>query len=304
MSTHPSTANQRKTLSTIVKQAFTTFRAYWSLIKSLQSGLLLLTGLAGYSSARCPFLTWDTLAVLGGSLFLAISGTTMLNMWYDRDIDAMMSRTCTRPLPRHLVSARSVLIVGLVFVFLGVGISIALYPLYGVIVAAGFFFDFVIYTLWLKRRTAWSILWGGMAGGMPVLAGRTLAMGQIDPIGILLAAAVLFWIPTHIMTFSIRHEEDYRKAGIPIFPTHYGLATTRIIIAISSIAVALTMTVATISIGLAIGYLGVLGILSVGLITLALWSLKRPSNRMNFGLFKYASLYLLSSMALVLIQGF
>jgi protoheme IX farnesyltransferase len=143
-----------------------------------------------------------------------------------------------------------------------------------------------------------------MAGGMPVLAGRTLATGQIDLIGILLAASVLFWIPTHIMTFSIRHEEDYRRAGIPIFPTQYGLAVTRRIIAISSIAVALTMTAATIAIGLALGYLGVLGVLSAGLISLALWSLKNPSNRLNFGLFKYASLYLLSSMTLVLIQGF
>jgi protoheme IX farnesyltransferase len=295
--------NQRKPISAVAKQALTTLRAYWSLIKSLQSGLLLLTGLAGYSSARCPILTWDTLAILGGSLFLAISGTTMLNMWYDRDIDAMMSRTCTRPLPRHLVSERSVLIVGLIFVFLGVGISTALYPLYGAIVAAGLFFDFVIYTLWLKRQTAWSILWGGMAGGMPVLAGRTLATGRIDLIGILLAAAVLFWIPTHIMTFSIRHEDDYLKAGIPIFPYRYGLTTTRNIIAISSIAVVITMTAATIAIGLTMGYLGILGVLSVGLITLALWSLKHPSNRVNFGLFKYASLYLLSSMALVLIQG-
>jgi protoheme IX farnesyltransferase len=66
---------------------------FWSLIKSLQTGLLLLTGLAGYMSARCPVTTWQALLGLTGSLFLAVSGSTVLNMWYDRDIDAKMGRT-------------------------------------------------------------------------------------------------------------------------------------------------------------------------------------------------------------------
>src|SRR5574338_1481520 len=74
------------------------FASYWPLIKSLQTGLLLATGLAGYMSASCPVTHWTTLAGLTGSLFLAISGSTVLNMWYDRDIDSRMQRTHNRPL--------------------------------------------------------------------------------------------------------------------------------------------------------------------------------------------------------------
>ncbi|MEJ2563666.1 MAG: UbiA family prenyltransferase, partial [Anaerolineales bacterium] len=76
----------------------TRLRLYWPLTKSLQTSLLLSTGLAGYMSARCPVLHWDTLLFLAVSLFLAIAGSTILNMWYDRDIDAVMNRTHHRPL--------------------------------------------------------------------------------------------------------------------------------------------------------------------------------------------------------------
>jgi len=99
----------------------------------------------------------------------------------------------------------------------------------------------VIYTLWLKRRTAWSIVWGGISGAMPILAGRVLATGHIDLVGILLALAILFWIPTHTLTFSIKFREDYSNAGIPTFPSTYGETFTRATIAISSVLAALAM---------------------------------------------------------------
>lgn len=279
-------------------------RAYWSLIKSPQTGLLLLTGLAGYSSARCPVLTWQTLLALGGSLFLAISGSTVLNMWYDRDIDTVMCRTAKRPLPSKQVKPRETLLLGLLLSAAGVGWSLALTLLYGTIVFAGTFFNVVVYTVYLKRRSAWSIVWGGLAGGMPVLAGRVLGTGQIDQIGLLLSLAVLLWIPTHIMTFSLRYEEDYRVARIPTFPSTYGRQVTQVIIALSSIAATFAMTGAAIGIGMAWGYLRLLGVLSAGLLFLAIASVVRPSARMNFGLFKYASVFMLSSMVLILVEGF
>ena len=188
-------------------------RRYWPLIKSLQTGLLLATGVAGYLSAVRPAGHWLTLLGLAGSLFLAISGSTVLNMAYDRDIDACMKRTCWRPLPTGQVSVREAVVLGLVLSALGVGWALAMLPLYGAIVFAGLFFDVVVYTIWLKRRTPYSIIIGGLAGGMPVLAGRTLAVGQIDTVGVMLALGVLFWIPTHIMTFSMRHFDDYKTAG-------------------------------------------------------------------------------------------
>ncbi len=276
-------------------------RLYWPLIKSLQTALLLTTGLAGFMSTRCPILNWQTVLAVAGSLFLAISGSTVLNMWYDRDIDAKMERTKNRPLPSGRISPREGFILGLVLSFLGVAWAVALDPLYGLIVFAGLFFDVVIYTIWLKRRTPWGIVWGGIAGGMPVLAGRALGTGQIEWIGILLALAVLFWIPTHILTFSMRYHEDYQRAGIPTFPSVYGNRVTQIIIAISSVIAAIMMIIAAYGIGLTVGYLRLMAVLSFGLLLLAIASAAKPSERTNFGLFKYASLYMLSAMMLLML---
>ena len=228
---------------------------YWPLIKSLQTALLLTTGIAGYASSRCPVLNWGVLLGLSGSLFLTISGSTVLNMWYDRDIDAKMQRTCWRPLPTGVVSPREALIFGFGLSLLGVAWALALDPLFGIIVFAGLFFDVVVYTVWLKRRTAWSIVWGGIAGAMPVLAGRALGIGTIDWIGALLALAVLFWIPTHILTFNMRYFEDYKRAGIPTFPAVYGFQATRVMIAISSVLAAVSMALAAYGIGMMVGSL-------------------------------------------------
>jgi protoheme IX farnesyltransferase len=274
-------------------------RCYWSLIKSPQTGLLLATGLAGYFSVRIPADDWLTLLGLGISLTLAISGSTVLNMAYDVDIDARMKRTCWRPLPAGQVSVRGAMIFGSVLSALGVSTALAMSPLYGMIVFAGLFFNLVVYTLWLKRRTPYSILIGGLAGGMPVLAGRTLALGRIDAAGILLALGVLFWIPTHIMTFSMRYFDDYRAAGIPTFPDSYGFRTTRVVITASSLAAALVMAGVAAMIGVRWGWLSLLVILGAGLLGLAVWGLRRPSERASFTLFKYASLYMFASMAVM-----
>ncbi len=274
---------------------------YWKLIKSLQTGLLLATGLAGYMSASCPVTHFSTLLSVTGSLFLAISGSTVLNMWYDRDIDAKMKRTCYRPLPIGVINPAEAAWLGIVLSTVGVIWAALIDPLFAFIVFSGLFFDVVVYTIWLKRRTCWAIIFGGISGGMPILAGRALAVGGIDWIGVAMAAGVLFWIPTHIMTFSMRHHEDYMTAGIPTFPSTYGFHATRVIIAVSSILAALTIAAAAIGIGLDWGYIRLLGVLSAGMLCLAIVSVARPSEKINFGLFKYASLYMLSTMILLII---
>lgn len=281
----------------------TTFKRYWPLIKSLQTGLLLFTGVAGFVSARCPYLDANSVLGLMGSLFLSISGSTVLNMLYDRDIDAQMERTCLRPLPAGTVSWREALILGLSMSIAGVAWAFVLSGLYGLVIFAGLFFDVVIYTMLLKRNSAWSVVWGGIAGGMPILAGRVLAVGMIDWVGIALALAVLFWIPTHILTFSIRHNEDYAQAGIPTFPSRYGIKATQRIIALSAILASIAMGISAIGIGLTWGYLRVLIVLSAGLLLFAVSSMIRPSTRLNFGLFKYASLFMLGSMLIFAVQG-
>jgi protoheme IX farnesyltransferase len=276
-------------------------RHFWSLIKSLQTGLLLITGLTGYMSSRCPVTNWQTMLALTGSLFLAISGSTVLNMWFDRDIDAQMGRTKKRPLPVGLVKPNEALRLGLIFSILGVGWAYLLDPYYAFVVFVGLFFDVVVYTIWLKRRSAWSIIFGGISGGMPILAGRVLGTGQIDWVGIALGASVLFWIPTHIMTFSLKYTEDYKAAGVPIFPTQYGNKMTRVTIAISSVLAALTMAIAAYGVGMSWGYLRILAVLSAGLFVLAVSSTVKPSERLNFGLFKYASVYMLGAMVLLIV---
>ncbi len=274
-------------------------RQYWSLTKSLQSGLLLMTGLAGYLSAHAA-IQWTSFFQMVPSLFLAISGSTILNMWWDRDIDSKMKRTHMRPTSTGKVTAGEVLNLGLLISTIGVGWALLLNLPYGIIVFAGLFFDVCVYSMVLKRRTCWSIVWGGIAGAMPVLSGRVLAIGRIDAIGILLSAAILFWIPTHTLTFSLKFFDDYQSAGIPTFPTTYGIGFTRLVIAISSIIAALAMSIASIWIGVAEGILALIIILSAVLLFLAATVLFRPSDQTNLRLYKYASIYMLCTMLLII----
>ena len=278
-------------------------RLYWPLIKSSQTGLLLATGIAGYLSAG----TLITLPILFGismSLFLAISGSTIMNMWYDHDIDAKMKRTHKRPAASGELNRREVFYVGMAISFFGVVWALLIAPLYGLIVFAGWFFDVIVYTVWLKRRTAWSILWGGISGAMPILAGHALAVGHIELVGLLLALAILFWIPTHTLTFSIKFLDDYNNAGVPTFPSTYGETFTRAMIAISSVLAAVAIGWASVLIGISAGYLRLIAVLTAGLLLLAFATFRVQSEQVNFGLFKYASLYMLSSMIILAMRSF
>ncbi len=277
-------------------------RLYWPLIKSLQTGLLLSTGIAGYLSSRPPFHI-SHLFGLALSLFLAISGSTIMNMWYDRDIDAKMKRTHARPAASGQLDTREVLRVGVVISVLGVGLALLINLYYGLVVFGGWFFDVIVYTVWLKRRTCWSILWGGISGAMPILSGRVLAVGRIDGVGILLALSILFWIPTHTLTYSMKFRSDYKAARVPTFPETYGEAFTRMTIAVSSILAAIAIGWASILIGLSAGLLSLIAVLTAVMLILAFATLRIHTDKMNFMLFRYASLYMLSAMIILSIQG-
>jgi heme o synthase len=278
------------------------FGMFWSLTKPSQSGLLLATGLAGYMSARCPVFNISTILQLSVSLFLAIAGSTILNMWWDRDIDAKMGRTQKRVTSKGLLSDKEVLTVGMLTSVIGIGWALLMDPLYGLVVFAGWFFDVVVYSMWLKRRTCWSIVWGGISGAMPILAGRALGLESIDWIGIMLALGILLWIPTHTLTFSMKFQKDYADAGVPTFPSTYGLAATRATIGISSVLAAAAMVTASVGIGMDWGFLRLLGVLSAGMLMLAVSITFKPTERVNFGLFKYASVYMLAAMILVVLE--
>lgn len=274
-----------------------------SLVKSLQTGLLLVTAAAGYISGCCLNITARSLAELLGSLFLAISGSTVLNMAYDRDIDARMARTVKRPLPSGEISAAEAWVLGGLLLTCGLVWSAFMDLRYAGVVVAGVILDFVVYTVLLKRRTAYSILIGGLAGGMPALAGRVLATGQVDPVGLLLALGVLLWIPTHIMTFHIRYQADYARAGVPTFPAVYGVGVTRRVIAVSTLLSTATLFAAAWMIGLGNGLLALLGEIGLALFVMVAYSLLRPGPRLNFALYKGASMYMLISMLLLIVGG-
>lgn len=273
--------------------------AYWSLIKDRQTFLLVLTGWAGFGTVICPITDWQTALLVVASLFLAISGATVLNMVIDSDIDAQMERTRRRPLPSEVLSLKEAIIFGSLLSVLGVGWSLLLNPYYGMVVLAGWLINVVVYSLALKRRTHYSIVFGGIAGGMPILAGRVLGTGRIDVIGLLLATAVLLWIPMHIMTFSIKYSKDYGQANIPTFPSVYGINITRKVITISTIFTSLSIILVCILLQMIGTCFYLLMILSIALVAVALIYLLKPSPKLNSGLFKAASVYMLGAMLLL-----
>jgi len=244
-------------------------RDLWSLIKPRQTALLLFTGIAGYASVADPAARGGGWLPLVGGLFLAISGSTVLNMVYDRDIDRQMARTQNRPLAAGRLSPGPAAVLGVALSLGGLAWAFATALPFGLVVLAGWALDALVYTVWLKRRTPWSVVWGGLSGGMPALAGRALALGRVDLVGVLLALAVLFWIPTHIMTFSIKYAEDYARAGVPVFPNVYGPVVTQKVIGGSTLLAALTMLAVTWLLSLPFGLLGAAACLGAVLVGLA-----------------------------------
>ncbi len=275
-------------------------KEYLVLIKPRQTALLVITGWAGFSSASCPVVGWQLSLAIIGSLFLVISGCTIFNMVYDRDIDSIMGRTQKRPLSTGTITVSNALLVASILAGIGVGWAFAIDILYGWIILTGLFLDAVLYTVVLKRVTPYSIIWGGLSGGMPILAGRALGVGSIDLVGILLALAIVLWIPTHILTFSIKYEEQYSAAGIPTFPSAYGVNVTRIIIAASAVLSSLAMITAAFLVEMQGYYLIFLILFSIGLIVLSTVTVLKKSSKLNFSLFKAASIYMLGAMLLLI----
>jgi len=169
------------------------------------------------------------------------------------------------------------------------------------VIARGFTLDLAVYTAWLKRLTPLSIVVGGVSGGMPVLAGRVLALGRVDPVALLLVASVVLWIPSHILTLACRRIHDYQRAGIPVWPGAYGPRATRVFIAGSNVLNTLALTSAGLMLGIHPVALALLLALSLGMCTLATIQLAAPSARRNWVIFGAASLYMLTSSLLLTI---
>lgn len=286
-----------------LRKAWLKLRHYWTLIKSLQTGLLLVTAAAGYASGCCLNLTAGSWLAFIGSMFLAVSGSTVVNMVFDRDIDASMQRTTNRPLPSGSILPAEGWVFGGLLIASGLIWAMALDPGYAAVVLVGVALDVVVYTMLLKRRTPFSILIGGLAGGMPVLAGRVLATGRIDWIGICLAVGILLWIPIHILTFSIRNRVDYATAGVPTFVSVYGVTSTRWLITISVVMAAGMVFLAGWQIGLSDGLLALLGTTGALLSLSVILSMAKSNPRLDYFLYKGASVYMLAAMVMIILGG-
>jgi len=278
---------------------------FGELIKARQTILLVYTGVFTYLitvASLAVEINWFNLLHLAISLYLAVSGITILNMYIDRDIDAIMERTKDRPLPSGKVTASAVLTFGTIFTVLGIFLAfLTLNWLAALIVFLGFFFDVVIYSIWLKRRTKYSIIFGGIAGGLPAWAGRVAITGSLDWIGFLLLIFILTWIPVHILTIALipRNFEGYKKAKVPMWPIVSSQAQTMRVIAISAFLSSVALYEAARLLGANWIIRIIWGVLSLIIIILSIKSLIKPTNKLTFLIFKIASLYMVLGFLLV-----
>ncbi|MGW4645651.1 heme o synthase [Kitasatospora sp. NPDC004289] len=179
--------------------------------------------------------------VVGG--YLSAGGANALNMYIDRDIDAVMSRTERRPLVTGMVSPREALVFGISLAVLSTAwLWLLVNPLASGLALAALLFYVFVYTLGLKRRTAQNIVWGGIAGCMPVFVGWAAVTNSLSWSALVLFLVIFFWTPPHYWPLSMKVRDDYAKAGVPMLPVLKGnLAVARQIVAYSWVMVAVSM---------------------------------------------------------------
>ena len=152
-----------------------------------------------------------------------------LNMWYESDLDALMSRTCLRPIPAGKIKKNQALFFGVVLTVISV--SMLYYftnSLSAILLAFTISFYFFIYTVWLKRKTPQNIVIGGAAGALPPVIGWTISTGTISIEPIILFLIIFLWTPSHFWALSLYKSGDYKKAKIPMLPITSGIKTTKI----------------------------------------------------------------------------
>lgn len=216
---------------------------YLTLLKPGVMSLVVFTGAAGIWMAPVqlhPFYQLITILCIA----LGSGAGAALNMWYDRDIDAIMNRTQKRPIPAGRVAADDALALGLM-------LSVASVLLLGLAVsyvaaawlAFAIFFYAVIYTMLLKRSTPHNIVIGGLAGALPAIIGWVAASPEPALMPWLMVAIVFFWTPPHFWALALYRHSDYASAGVPMLPVTAGIASTkRHILAYTVLLVAISLT--------------------------------------------------------------
>ena len=277
---------------------------YLALLKPRVMSLVVFTafvGLALAPSGLNPFLALVAIAAIA----VGAGASGALNMWYDADIDAVMTRTAQRPVPSGRVTPGEALAFGLVLSVLSVmTLGLVTNWLAAAMLAFTIFFYAVIYTMWLKRSTPQNIVIGGAAGAFPPMIGWTAVTGSIGLESVLLFLIVFLWTPPHFWALALFKSGDYERAGVPMMPNVAGEDSTRRQIFVYSVLVAVSGVLPT-----AFGYASwayglAAALLGAGFVRYAWGVLNMAPADADMkpakALFGYSLLYLFAIFALVL----
>ncbi|MBL8577440.1 MAG: protoheme IX farnesyltransferase [Mesorhizobium sp.] len=277
---------------------------YLELLKPRVMSLVVFTAFAGMVAA--PVALNPVIAVISIlSIAIGAGASGALNMWYDADIDAVMSRTASRPVPSGRILPDQALAFGLVLSALSVmTLGVFVNWLAGALLAFTIFFYVVIYTMWLKRWTPQNIVIGGAAGSFPPMIGWAAATGSISLESIILFLIIFLWTPPHFWALALFKSGDYARAGIPMMPNVAGEASTRRQIFAYSLIVAV-VGVLPWALGYSSAAYGVAAAaLGLGFVWYAWQVLNMPSEdramRPAKALFAYSVLYLFAIFAIYL----
>jgi heme o synthase len=199
---------------------------YFELTKPKVQTLLLFTTITTMEIAGHPPVSKIGLTCLGG--YLSAGGAGAVNHYYDRDIDAQMKRTASRPIPAGRISPRAALVFGFVLCGLSFALLWSTVNFLAAVLAFGGFVGYVgVYTMLLKRRTAQNIVIGGAAGAVPPLVGWAATRGSLSWTAVYLFAIVFYWTPPHFWALSLLMKDEYARVGVPMMPVVRGERETR-----------------------------------------------------------------------------
>lgn len=221
----------------------------------------------------------------------------------DRDIDAIMERTKSRPIPSGRISPRNALIFGLILTTVSLVCAWLINYIALGLMAFGLFDNIIVYSKWLKRRSQANIILGGFSGAAPALIGYVAVTTQNIEIGLVMAALVFFWIPTHIWSLALHVKKDYTKARVPMLPVVADERTSVRVIAITTLLMVAFSIVPFFLNQFGLIYLITATVFGIVMILLSTWLLVRPSERASWMVFKFSSPYLTALFIAVILDA-
>ena len=273
---------------------------YFALLKPRVMTLVVLTGFAGLAIA--PGQIHPLLAAVGIFCIALASGAAgAINMWYDRDIDAVMERTRDRPLPKGRVEPAEALTFGVILsVFAVMMMFLATNAVAAGLLGTAVLFYVFVYTVWLKRRTSQNIVIGGAAGAFPPTIGWAAVTGDVGVEAAILFALIFFWTPPHFWALALYRSQDYSAAGVPMLPVVRGAQATKwYILGYTVILMPLALMPCIIGLSSWVFYGAIAGILSGIFIFSALSVLKDETDRSAKRMFRFSIFYLFALFALL-----